>query len=411
MNRYPAKPMMDEMAKYGRYGDTMLVHMNPAEVAGIASLVPGGRLTTNPVTGQPEAFLPLLLGFAAKGLGLSALGTGALVGAGTAAVTGDLKRGILSGLTAGFGAGIADAAAGVGEAAQVASDVVNPDVVANVGEIATKGTDVVAGGLGNISGPAGMVPPPVDGIVTGAGDVASNVATDPGMLDSIRSSVPDAFKSGTGIGEGISQNLGLTGNIAGAGIAAGTMEQDRLQEQFARQEMARLGEAEADRISHHACTRGTAVHDMIERYLKNENDVIGSNTLPHILSSWIAIQPVLDSRMGKISMLETPLYSHHLTVAGKVDCIAEFDGKLSVVDFKTSTRIKTSDEIHSYFMQEAAYAIMFEERPGTPITQLITIMMVENDPNPLIFKEHRDNWTDKLMKEIANYLISQDTPF
>ena len=65
MNRYPAKPMMDEMAKHGRYGDTMLVHMNPAEVAGIASLVPGGRLTTNPVTGQPEACLPLLLGFAA----------------------------------------------------------------------------------------------------------------------------------------------------------------------------------------------------------------------------------------------------------------------------------------------------------------------------------------------------------
>ena len=245
MNRYPAKPMMDEMAKYGRYGDTMLVHMNPAEVAGIASLVPGGRLTTNPVTGQPEAFLPLLLGFAAKGLGLSALGTGALVGAGTAAVTGDLKRGILSGLTAGFGAGIADAAGVAGEAAQATSDVVNPDVL---GEIATKGGDVVAGGLGNIpAGPVGMVPPPVDEIVTGAGEVASNVATDPGMLDSIRSSVPDAFKSGTGIGEGISQNLGLTGNIAGAGVTLGTMEQDRLQEQFARQEMARLGEAEADR--------------------------------------------------------------------------------------------------------------------------------------------------------------------
>ena len=110
MNRYPAKPMMDEMAKYGRYGDTMLVHMNPAEVAGIASLVPGGRLTTNPVTGQPEAFLPLLAGVVAKGLGLKALGTLAFLwGRTSAAVTGDLKRGILSGLTAGFGAGAADA--------------------------------------------------------------------------------------------------------------------------------------------------------------------------------------------------------------------------------------------------------------------------------------------------------------
>ena len=241
MNRYPAKPMMDEMAKYGRYGDTMLVHMNPAEVAGIASLVPGGRLTTNPVTGQPEAFLPLLLGFAAKGLGLSALGTGALVGAGTAAVTGDLKRGILSGLTAGFGAGIGEAA-GVGDAiptelgAEItkATGIENTGMIENLSKIAEQAPDLPA------------VPPSI---------VESTASSVPGSslggfgetVEGIRASVPDAFKSGTGIGEGISQNLGLTGNIAGAGIAAGTMEQDRLQEQFARQEMARLGEAEADR--------------------------------------------------------------------------------------------------------------------------------------------------------------------
>ena len=60
MNKYPMKPFMDEMATHGRYGDTMLVHMNPAEVEGIASLVPGGKLTINPVTGQPEAFLQFL---------------------------------------------------------------------------------------------------------------------------------------------------------------------------------------------------------------------------------------------------------------------------------------------------------------------------------------------------------------
>ena len=241
MNRYPAKPMMDEMAKYGRYGDSMLVHMNPAEVAGIASLVPGGKLTTNPVTGQPEAFLPLLLGFAAKGLGLSALGTGALVGAGTAAVTGDLKRGILSGLTAGFGAGIGEAA-GVGDAiptelgAEItkATGIENTGMIENLSKIAEQAPDLPA------------VPPSI---------VESTASSVPGSslggfgetVEGIRASVPDAFKSGTGIGEGISQNLGLTGNIAGAGIAAGTMEQDRIQEQFARQEMARLGEAEADR--------------------------------------------------------------------------------------------------------------------------------------------------------------------
>ena len=58
----PMQPMAESLADKGRFGDTMLVHMNPAEVSGLASLVPGGRLTTNPDTGQPEAFLPLLLG-------------------------------------------------------------------------------------------------------------------------------------------------------------------------------------------------------------------------------------------------------------------------------------------------------------------------------------------------------------
>ena len=63
MNQYPAKPLMDEMARYGRYGDSMLVHMNPVEVAGIASLTPGG-LTKNPVTGQPK--MPSLLRFGCR---------------------------------------------------------------------------------------------------------------------------------------------------------------------------------------------------------------------------------------------------------------------------------------------------------------------------------------------------------
>ena len=113
MNRYPAKPMMDEMAKYGRYGDTMLVHMNPAEVAGIASLVPGGRLTTNPVTGQPEAFLPFLFGALGGALKLGTLGTAALTGVGTAAVTGDARRGLLAGLTAGAASQLGDAISGL----------------------------------------------------------------------------------------------------------------------------------------------------------------------------------------------------------------------------------------------------------------------------------------------------------
>jgi len=150
LQQAPLQPQAEQMAQYGRYGDSMLVHMNPAEVQGIASLTPGG-LTTNPVTGQPEAFaflIPMLASMAAPGAftaAAGALGTGALgstlaaigansalagaIGSGlaTTAMTGDLKKGIASGLT-GYGLGSALGAAskavdpGVAEAATTASN-------------------------------------------------------------------------------------------------------------------------------------------------------------------------------------------------------------------------------------------------------------------------------------------------
>ena len=144
-NQRPMQGVADQMATHGRYGDSMMVHMNPVEVAGLASLSPTGSLTTNPVTGQPEAFLPFLapllggmlgsagftalggalgtgfLGSAATALGANAALAGA-VGSGlaTTAVTGDLKQGIMSGLT-GYGigqalGGVSDLIAGVPEA-------------------------------------------------------------------------------------------------------------------------------------------------------------------------------------------------------------------------------------------------------------------------------------------------------
>jgi hypothetical protein len=118
MKNAPMKRIADQLATHGRYGDTMLVHMNPREVAGIASLAPGGKLTINPVTGQPEAFLPFLapligswLGSAAAGAGmLGGLGTlaGSAIGSGlaTTLATGDIEQGLISGIT-GFGLGSA----------------------------------------------------------------------------------------------------------------------------------------------------------------------------------------------------------------------------------------------------------------------------------------------------------------
>lgn len=129
---YDMKPMAESLASQGRYGDSMLVHMNPVEVAGLraAAQKMGGDLTTNPRTGQPEAFLPFLIGMGLQGLGMSALGAGIATGLGTAAITKDLGQGIMAGLGAYGGAGIGE---GLGAAGGVsATPTVAPELGAGI---------------------------------------------------------------------------------------------------------------------------------------------------------------------------------------------------------------------------------------------------------------------------------------
>lgn len=164
---------------------------------------------------------------------------------------------------------------------------------------------------------------------------------------------------------------------------------------------ARVGEEEANRISHRAATRGTSVHEIIEKYLDNDPDY-SEKYMPNIIDNFKAIQNILDTRVGKIHAQEAPLYSDHLGLAGRVDCVGEFDGVLSIIDFKTSKKTKKYEWITNYFIQESAYAIMWEERTGIPIVNLVTIISVDNE-EPQVFKEHRDNWTPKLLKTIEEY--------
>ncbi len=150
----------------------------------------------------------------------------------------------------------------------------------------------------------------------------------------------------------------------------------------------RVGEEAANKISNRAATRGTKIHQLCEDYLRGELDE------PDIFHAEMfnSIKPHLDS-IDSIHCLETPLYSDHLRVAGTVDCIAEFEGRLSVIDFKTSSRVKKRDDIHNYFMQCAAYAVAFEELTKIPVGRIAVIMAVE-DSTPLIFQERRDDWID-----------------
>jgi ATP-dependent exoDNAse (exonuclease V) beta subunit len=159
----------------------------------------------------------------------------------------------------------------------------------------------------------------------------------------------------------------------------------------------RVGAEEANKISGRASSRGTRVHSLCENYLSNLE--VTPNYLDHEL--WQGIPPLLD-RINNIHALETKLYSDHLEVAGTVDCVAEFDGKLSVIDFKTSSKVKSHDDIHDYYMQCSAYAVAFEERTNLPVSQLLIVMAVD-DHDPLLFFEKRDNWIEKFKQLREDY--------
>ncbi len=149
-----------------------------------------------------------------------------------------------------------------------------------------------------------------------------------------------------------------------------------------------VGEATANEISSKAARRGTRIHTLCEKYLSNEE--IPSSYFDQEM--WDGFKPRLDS-IDNIWALEQPLYSDYLQVAGTVDCVAEYEGKLSVIDFKTSRKLKSKDDIHDYFIQCSAYAVAFEERTGKPVSRIV-IMMAVDDEEPLLFVENRDNWID-----------------
>ena len=148
----------------------------------------------------------------------------------------------------------------------------------------------------------------------------------------------------------------------------------------------RVGEAEANKISSAAGKRGTRIHTLCEKYLSNDPvDVSLFDT-----ENWKNIKPYLH-KINNIHVLEQSLFSHHLEIAGTVDCIAEYEGKLSVIDFKTSKRFKERDDIHDYFMQCSAYAVAYEEMTKIPVANLV-ILIATDDHGVLEFKEKRNTW-------------------
>jgi len=157
----------------------------------------------------------------------------------------------------------------------------------------------------------------------------------------------------------------------------------------------RVGEEEANKISRKATKRGTNLHKTIEKYLLNEPANLEENVLNK--SMFLKVQHMVD-RLDNLKVVEGILYSDFLELAGTPDCIAEYSGDLSVIDFKTANHAKSKDKINNYFMQGAAYGKMFHEHFGLKPKKVVIIMAVESMPHGFCYIEPYDTCYDMLTK-------------
>jgi hypothetical protein len=163
----------------------------------------------------------------------------------------------------------------------------------------------------------------------------------------------------------------------------------------------RVGEAEANRISTQAATRGTAVHKLAEDYIDNVEGW-SKGAMPANIASFNDLKTILDKRLDNVWFQEEFLYSDRLKCAGQVDCIAEFDGQLSIVDFKTSRKPKKEEWITSYFIQASFYAAAFYERTGIPIKQGVILITVDGS-EPQVFKVNTYDYLEHFLKVRKEY--------
>ena len=152
--------------------------------------------------------------------------------------------------------------------------------------------------------------------------------------------------------------------------------------------------------SRRVLARGTKLHSLIESYLNNET-LDFDNMLPNFKVLFNQIKPELD-KIQNIVAIETPLWSKTLGLAGRTDCIAEYDGKLSIIDFKASSKEKRKQDVESYFTQATAYALMFQERTGIMVENFAILISCE-DGLTQVFQNKPIKYVKKLKNVIVSY--------
>lgn len=151
--------------------------------------------------------------------------------------------------------------------------------------------------------------------------------------------------------------------------------------------------------------RGNQLHTLIEDYLNNNEDFWGDKD-PINVELFKQLQPDLH-RIDNIYAQEVPLWSETVGLAGRVDCVAEFDGELSIIDFKGSTKTKKEEWIENYFRQATAYAIMFQEKTGIEIKSIVIMVACENGDNQIFIKKPID-YVKGLYGDIKTFYEEQE---
>lgn len=164
---------------------------------------------------------------------------------------------------------------------------------------------------------------------------------------------------------------------------------------------AKVGEDVANRISEQAKRRGNAIHTLAEKYVLNE-DHYSRGAMPINLMSFNPIKKVLDQHVDDIMGVELPLWSKALGAAGRTDLVAHYDGKGSIIDFKTSKRPKEADWIESYFLQSTIYSMMFERLYAIAVPQIVIIITVDDEPEAQTFIKNRADYVNRAIEILTN---------
>ena len=165
---------------------------------------------------------------------------------------------------------------------------------------------------------------------------------------------------------------------------------------------ARVGKEKAQGISTRSATRGTRYHKLVEDYINNELDKTKYKDMPLPWFMFNGSQKTLD-RINNIYLQEAALYSDTLEIAGRVDCIAEFDGELSIIDFKTSATKKKEAYLYDYYVQECGYACMLQELYGLTVKQLVTIVATEEGETQVSVVTPKKEYLIRLQEYIQEY--------